>query len=56
MADKQIAHLRLVNSELTVKNQTMAPKADYFDELVDRNLLTNFRETAKQLGVREKSL
>lgn len=54
MADKQIAHLRLVNSELTVKNQTMAPKADYFDELVDRNLLTNFRETAKQLGVREK--
>ena len=29
----------------------MAPKADYFDQLVDRNLLTNFRETAKELGV-----
>ena len=33
----------------------MAPKADYFDEIVDRNLLTNFRETAKQLGIGEKS-
>ena len=32
----------------------MKPKADYFDELVDRNLLTNFRETAKQLEVGEK--
>ena len=41
-------------AELTVTNQIMAPKADYFDELVDRNLLTNFRETAKQLGVKEK--
>lgn len=41
-------------SELTVTNQIMQPKADYFDELVDRKLLTNFRETAKQLGVKEK--
>lgn len=32
----------------------MAPKAGYFDELVDRNLLTNLRETAKQLHVRER--
>lgn len=32
----------------------MAPKAEYFDELVDRNLLTNFRETAKELGVKER--
>ena len=27
---------------------------DYFDELVDRNLLTNFRVTAKQLGISPK--
>ena len=53
MAEKQIAGLRLVNSELTVQNQIMQPKADYFDELVDRNLLTNIRETAKQLGVKQ---
>ena len=46
--------LQAVNSSLTVDNQIMKPKADYFDELVDRNLLTNFRETAKQLQVKEK--
>ena len=46
--------LQAVNSSLTVDNQIMKPKADYFDELADRNLLTNFRETAKQLQVKEK--
>jgi len=37
------------------KNAIMAPKAEYFDALVDRNLLTNFRDTAKELktGVKE---
>ena len=48
------AQLTAVNSQLTVYKQIMQPKADYFDELVDRNLLTNFRETAKQFGVKEK--
>jgi prophage antirepressor-like protein len=33
--------------------QTMKPKADYFDELVDRKLLTNFRDTAKELGIKQ---
>lgn len=47
--DKRKA-LEIANSALTVNNQIMQPKADYFDELVDRNLLTSFRETAKQLG------
>lgn len=46
--------LEVANSTLTVDNQIMKPKADYFDELVDRNLLTNFRETAKQLEVKER--
>ena len=46
--------LQVVNSSLTVDNQIMKPKADYFDELVDRNLLTNFRDTAKQLHVGER--
>jgi prophage antirepressor-like protein len=32
----------------------MKPKADYFDALVDRNLLTNFRDTAKELEVKER--
>lgn len=41
-------------NELTAQNQIMQPKAEYFDELVARNLLTNFRETAKELGIKEK--
>lgn len=32
----------------------MRPKAEYFDALVDRNLLTNFRDTAKELKIRER--
>lgn len=46
--------LEAVNSELTVQNQIYKPKADYFDELVNRNLLTSFRETAKQLDIKER--
>ena len=41
-------------SALTVDNQIMQPKAEYFDELVDRNLLTNIRDTAKELKVKQK--
>ena len=54
IAENQIKKLSVINSQLTVDNNIMKPKADYFDELVDRNLLTNFRETAKQLEVGEK--
>ena len=54
MAESQICKLQAVNSELTVKNQILQPKADFFDELVDRNLLTSFRETAKELNIKEK--
>ena len=53
--DKRKA-LEVANAELVVEKQIMQPKADYFDELVDRNLLTSFRETAKQLEVKEKEL
>ena len=48
MADRE-AHI----SALTVENQILLPKAEYFDELVDRKLLTNFRETAQQLHVKQ---
>lgn len=41
---------------LTVDKQIMQPKAEYFDDLVDRNLLTNFTEAAKQIGVKRKTL
>lgn len=40
--------LEIANSELAVDNQIMKPKADYFDDLVDRNLLTNFRDRRRR--------
>lgn len=52
--NERIKHLEAQNSVLTMDKAILQPKADYFDELVDRNLLTNFRETAKQIGVPPK--
>lgn len=52
--NKKNDELQAQNSQLTVANEIMKPKAEYFDDLVDRNLLTSFRETAKALGVKEK--
>lgn len=46
--------LQIENSRLEVEYEIMKPKADYFDTLVCRNLLTNFRETAKALHIAEK--
>ena len=52
--EQRLQELEADNSRLTVQNTIMAPKAGYFDELVDRNLLTSFRETAKQLQIKER--
>lgn len=40
---------------LTAELESAAPKVQYFDTLVDRNLLTNFRDTAKELHVAPKA-
>ncbi|MED3623231.1 BRO family protein [Neobacillus thermocopriae] len=39
--------IRKQNEQIAI----MQPKAKYFDALVDRNLLTNFRDTAKELEI-----
>lgn len=57
-ADDQTKLLFRVTLE-TIRKQneqiaSMKPKADYFDALVARNLLTNFRDTAKELKVKER--
>lgn len=52
--EARIKTLTAQNSALIVEKQMLQPKADYLDELVDRNLLTNFRETAKELGIGQK--
>lgn len=55
VANKTLAEREARISELTVQNNIMAPKAEYFDELVERNMLTSFRDTAKELGVKPKT-
>ena len=56
VAQQVLARREAELSQTKVENAILQPKADYFDELVERNTLTNFRETAKQLGVKQKSL
>lgn len=46
--------LEIKNSQLTVSNEIMRPKADYFDDLVDRNMLSSIRDTGKELRVKER--
>jgi len=43
------------NKELKEENQVLAPKGEYFDDLVERNLLMNFTDVAKQLNVKRKT-
>lgn len=56
MAQKTIADRDARISALQVEVAVAQPKAAYFDELVDRNLLTGIRETAKELGIKQKVL
>ncbi|MBR6580617.1 MAG: phage antirepressor KilAC domain-containing protein [Ruminococcus sp.] len=53
IANDRVKTLQLSVSQLTVENQIMQPKAEYFDDLVDRNLLTGIRDTAKELHIRQ---
>lgn len=43
--------LRLENNKQKEIIEVQKPKAEYFDALVDTNLLTNFRDSAKEIGV-----
>lgn len=45
--------LQIENQQQTQAIEEMTPKADYFDALVDNNLLTNVRDTAKQLHIKQ---
>lgn len=53
IANANVKKLQIEVSALTVEKQIMKPKADYFDDLVDRNLLTGIRETAKELKLKQ---
>lgn len=51
---KQLVRAEEEKQQLTLENKVMKPKAEYFDNLVSRNLLTNIRDTAKQLHLKQK--
>lgn len=53
LSNAKLKEMQITVSALTVENQIMKPKAEYFDELVDRNLLTGIRETAGELGAKQ---
>ena len=47
--------LKEKNRALAAKNVELLPKADYFDRLVEHDVNLTLRETAKELGVKERS-
>lgn len=53
MAQEKLERVKAINSNLTVQNAIMQPKAEYFDGLCDRESLTGIRETAKLLGLKQ---
>lgn len=53
MAQEKLERVKAINSNLTVQNAIMQPKAEYFDGLCDRESLTGVRETAKLLGMKQ---
>ncbi len=52
---KELVKAEEEKQKLALENKTMKPKADYFDDLVDRKTLTNFRDTAKELHLQPKA-
>ena len=56
MAQRTLAEREARIADLTVQNQIMLPKAEYFDDCMARGGLMNFRDTAKLLGLKQKEL
>ena len=54
-AHKELATIRFENKKLTEENTVMKPKAEYFDDLVERNTLTNIRNTAKEFKIKQRN-
>ncbi len=53
MAQEKLERVKAINSNLTVQNAIMQPKAEYFDGLCERESLTGIRDTAKLLGIKQ---
>lgn len=53
---KRLEELAAANKQLENKNAELSPKAQYFDAIIDRNLLTNFRTFASELHIKQTVL
>lgn len=54
LAQEKAKKLTLENANLVAENRLMKPKADYFDDLIDRKTLVNLTKTAKMLKIKRK--
>lgn len=52
LAQEQAKKLTLESANLVAENRLMKPKADYFDDLIDRKTLVNLTKTAKMLKIK----
>lgn len=53
---KRLEELAAANKQLESENAEMSGKARYFDAVIDRNLLTNFRTFASELHIKQTVL
>ena len=54
IADRKIKEMEISNSALSTSLEIARPKAEYFDQLVERGTLLSLRESAKDLGIPPK--
>ena len=52
---KRFIEQKVRADQLAAELDVAKPKVEYFDALVDRNCLTNFRDTAKELGIKPRA-
>ena len=55
-SQRQVEALMQTNTALIEENSVMKPKADYYDNIIDRGTSLNFGDTAKLIGVQRKAL
>jgi anti-repressor protein len=51
--DRALMYSKMALAKAQEKIKALEPKAEYFDALVDRNLLVNFRDTANELEIKQ---
>lgn len=55
-SQRQVEALMQKNNALIEENSVMKPKAEYYDNIIDRGASLNFGDTAKLIGVQRKAL